>query len=521
MVTLSKEEKKQKREAEHEKLRKINSLALGRVANFEYIDEASKMEEEIQEPIAEEKVQPQIQKDEGKRSRKQMVSVEDDDLAGLEDVSSDADDNYEAELSDGENFSWNYTFDNAELLPLMEGEGRAFRVLGFNQSKRAQFVQILMRFGVGDFDWVEFTSRLKQKSYEEIKLWNIGENHTTSHGFQPKIKSLQPPSTVLTLSTPGRSSYGYTIRDQTTPFGARFFQSITLPPYFFGDLTVKFVAALKVPVKVDFIEKQSKKVSKVHPLFTLFERNSRKKKATAKSEFSRYMQYLNEGGKKMDESEPVLDVEPISVSNESGLKPTLSMSIETLAGFSAGHPKLHRSICSGKICDKSDVCHILSLDSIMDPKASDIFEPSYWTIFGCHNDGNPALAAVSVMEGRPEVIFQILMSFVSSRSQWYFCFQKGSVIEKIDGSINLNPSIHDSIGVFSPVNFRPQYLVQESYGGKYGISVGKGNHNGTNLHHDAIEPFCLPPTKGFIRGIKSLFAFLASYFHFFLFIILE
>lgn len=32
-----------------------------------------------------------------------MVSVEDDDLAGLEDVSSDNDDNYEAELSDGEN----------------------------------------------------------------------------------------------------------------------------------------------------------------------------------------------------------------------------------------------------------------------------------------------------------------------------------------------------------------------------------------------------------------------------------
>lgn len=32
-----------------------------------------------------------------------MVSVEDDDLAGLEDVSSDADDNYEAELSDGDN----------------------------------------------------------------------------------------------------------------------------------------------------------------------------------------------------------------------------------------------------------------------------------------------------------------------------------------------------------------------------------------------------------------------------------
>ena len=36
----------------------------------------------------------------------QMVSVEDDDLAGLEDVSSDGeDDNYEAELTDGETAS--------------------------------------------------------------------------------------------------------------------------------------------------------------------------------------------------------------------------------------------------------------------------------------------------------------------------------------------------------------------------------------------------------------------------------
>ncbi|MCI32724.1 CHD3-type chromatin-remodeling factor PICKLE-like, partial [Trifolium medium] len=64
-----------------------------------------------------------------------MVSVEEDDLAGLEDVSSDEDDNYEAELTDA---------DSTEPLPLMEGEGKAFRVLGFNQNQRAAFVQILM-----------------------------------------------------------------------------------------------------------------------------------------------------------------------------------------------------------------------------------------------------------------------------------------------------------------------------------------------------------------------------------------
>ncbi|KAI3737951.1 hypothetical protein L2E82_27969 [Cichorium intybus] len=198
-----------------------------KVANFEYIDEASKMEEEIQEPIAEDKsaaTNPErssyweeLLKDryevhkveefnslgKGKRSRKQMVSVEDDDLAGLEDVSSDADDNYEAELSDGENSAGNTPVkkpyrkktrvDNAELLPLMEGEGRAFRVLGFNQSQRAQFVQILMRFGVGDFDWAEFTSRLKQKSYEEIKVYgtlflsHISEDITDAATFSDGV----------------------------------------------------------------------------------------------------------------------------------------------------------------------------------------------------------------------------------------------------------------------------------------------------------------------------------------------
>lgn len=38
--------------------------------------------------------------------------------------------------------------DNMEPLPLMEGEGRSFRVLGFNQNQRAAFVQVLMRFSL-------------------------------------------------------------------------------------------------------------------------------------------------------------------------------------------------------------------------------------------------------------------------------------------------------------------------------------------------------------------------------------
>ncbi|CAJ1973658.1 unnamed protein product [Sphenostylis stenocarpa] len=214
------------------------------VANFEYVDEAEAAAEEaaqkramealnsserthyweelLRDKYQEHKVEEFNALGKGKRNRKldlelvkdvlltlpsgirgKMVSVEEDDLAGLEDVSSDGeDDNYEAELTDGDSnsngtgtttakrpYKRKARTDSTEPLPLMEGEGKSFRVLGFNQNQRAAFVQILMRFGVGDFDWKEFTSRLKQKTYEEIKdygtlfLSHIAEDITDSSTF--------------------------------------------------------------------------------------------------------------------------------------------------------------------------------------------------------------------------------------------------------------------------------------------------------------------------------------------------
>ncbi|KAK4277229.1 hypothetical protein QN277_015253 [Acacia crassicarpa] len=180
-----------------------------KVANFEYIDEVEAAAEEarkkerenkntvknsdranywedlLRDRYEEHKTEEFSSLGKGKRNRKLMASVEEDDLAGLEDVSSDGeDDNYEADLTDGDSNSTGTTSgrrpyrkkaraDSAEPLPLMEGEGRSFRVLGFNQSQRAQFVQILMRFGVGDYDWKEFTPRLKQKTHEEIKDYGV------------------------------------------------------------------------------------------------------------------------------------------------------------------------------------------------------------------------------------------------------------------------------------------------------------------------------------------------------------
>ncbi|VFQ75460.1 unnamed protein product [Cuscuta campestris] len=42
--------------------------------------------------------------------------------------------------------------------------------------------------------------------------------------------------------------------------------------------------------------KQAEKASKVHPIFSLFNTGRKSKRATARPEFSRYMQYLKEGG---------------------------------------------------------------------------------------------------------------------------------------------------------------------------------------------------------------------------------
>ncbi|CAI0416517.1 unnamed protein product, partial [Linum tenue] len=182
-----------------------------KVANFEYIEEA---EEEVPKPapdtmsnseklnfweellrgkVEEQKVEESKTLGKGKRSRKQIASIEDDDLAGMEDLTSDGeDDNYEADLTDGENSSGTQAGrrpyrkrarrDNSEPIPLMEGEGRSFKVLGFNQNQRALFVQIIMRFGFGDENWKQFVTRMKQKTLEEIHKYGDSDLQSFSIG---------------------------------------------------------------------------------------------------------------------------------------------------------------------------------------------------------------------------------------------------------------------------------------------------------------------------------------------------
>ncbi|KAI8010769.1 CHD3-type chromatin-remodeling factor PICKLE [Camellia lanceoleosa] len=120
---------------------------LGRIASYFDKGHEAAAEEEAPKGINRNKLSPTTQIElaieESLKDRyevQKMVFVEDQDLAGLEDVSSEGEDNnYEAELTDEETaasgiltgrrpYRKKIRVDRAESLPLMEGEGRSFRV---------------------------------------------------------------------------------------------------------------------------------------------------------------------------------------------------------------------------------------------------------------------------------------------------------------------------------------------------------------------------------------------------------
>ncbi|TYI35002.1 hypothetical protein ES332_A03G046200v1 [Gossypium tomentosum] len=115
---------------------------------------------------------------------------------------------------------------------------------------------------------------------------------------------------------------------------------------------------------------------------------------------------------------------------------------------------------SFRLSSSSDSNHNNSIDwtlyptTKMDRVTSDVVAPSPWTIFGCQNglrlfkeakdrdshgkwDDHPAIMAVGVVDGTSEAIFQTLMSLGPSRSEWDFCFYKGSVVEHLDGHTDI------------------------------------------------------------------------------------
>ncbi|KAH8939040.1 hypothetical protein BDL97_15G016300 [Sphagnum fallax] len=76
---------------------------------------------------------------------------------------------------------------------LLEHDGNSIKVLGFNLRQRAVFMHVLMRFGLGDFSWVEFIPRLKPKTADEIReygtlfLSHISEDINNSPNFSDGV----------------------------------------------------------------------------------------------------------------------------------------------------------------------------------------------------------------------------------------------------------------------------------------------------------------------------------------------
>lgn len=150
--------------------------------------------------------------------------------------------------------------------------------------------------------------------------------------------------------------------------------------------------------------------------------------------------------------------------------------------------------------------------SVNDAMTSDVVAPSPWKIFGCQNglrlfkeakekeshrkwDDHPAIMAVGVVDSTSEAIFQTLMSLGPSRSEWDFCFHKGSVIEHIDGHTDI---VHKLLyHHWLPWGMRRRDLLLRRY--------WRREEDGTYviLYHSVFHLKC-PPKKGYVRAcLKS------------------
>ncbi|XP_017983568.1 PREDICTED: protein ENHANCED DISEASE RESISTANCE 2 isoform X3 [Theobroma cacao] len=148
----------------------------------------------------------------------------------------------------------------------------------------------------------------------------------------------------------------------------------------------------------------------------------------------------------------------------------------------------------------------------MDRVTSDVVAPSSWTIFGCQNglrlfkeakdrdshgkwDDHPAIMAVGVVDGTSEAIFQTLMSLGPSRSEWDFCFYKGSVVEHLDGHTDI---VHKQLySDWLPWGMRRRDLLLRRY--------WRREDDGTYviLYHSVFHKKC-PPQKSCVRAcLKS------------------
>ncbi|KAL0340730.1 UNVERIFIED_CONTAM: protein ENHANCED DISEASE RESISTANCE 2-like [Sesamum radiatum] len=144
---------------------------------------------------------------------------------------------------------------------------------------------------------------------------------------------------------------------------------------------------------------------------------------------------------------------------------------------------------------------------------SDVIAPSPWKIFGCkdglrlfkeakdrdsngrHWDDHPAIMAVGTIDASSEAVFRTLMSLGTSRTEWDFCFYRGSVVENLDGHTDI---IHIQLyNHWLPWAMKRRDLLLRRY--------WRREEDGTYviLYHSVVHRKC-PPQDGYIRAcLKS------------------
>lgn len=149
----------------------------------------------------------------------------------------------------------------------------------------------------------------------------------------------------------------------------------------------------------------------------------------------------------------------------------------------------------------------------VDAMTSDVIAPSPWKIFGCQNglrlfkeakdtdssgrhwDDHPAIMAVGVVDGTSEAVFRTIMSLGPSRSEWDFCFYRGSVVEHLDGHTDI---VHLQLYKdWLPWGMKRRDLLLRRY--------WRREDDGTYviLYHSVFHKKC-PPQRGYVRAcLKS------------------
>ncbi|KAL3838327.1 hypothetical protein ACJIZ3_022918 [Penstemon smallii] len=168
---------------------------------------------------------------------------------------------------------------------------------------------------------------------------------------------------------------------------------------------------------------------------------------------------------------------------------------------------------SRRMANKRSIDWTSSTSMHVDAMTSDVIAPSPWKIFGCQNglrlfkeakdrdsngrhwDDHPAIMAVGVIEGASEAVFRTLISLGTSRTEWDFCFYRGSVVEHLDGHTDI---IHIQLyNHWLPWAMKRRDLLLRRY--------WRREDDGTYviLYHSVVHRKC-PPQDGYVRAwLKS------------------